>query len=468
LGLSETDEAMTERMTRSLVDAALARASTTRHLVLGPGGLAAVAALVPELFPNRPVMPVADETTWEIAGAKVAALLAGAGQPLLDPVIFPGAPTLRPDTRHVAAIRARLEGGDGPILPLAIGSGSINDLTKRAAHEARLPYVVVATAASMDGYTASGAALIHNGVKQTFGCAAPVAVIADLDILRAAPAAMTASGYGDLLGKVTAGADWIVADAIGVEPVVPEVWDMVQGPLPAMIADPARYQAGDPAAIAELFLGLVMTGLAIQVSGSTRCASGSEHQFSHLWEMRGLEHEGELVSHGSKVGFGSIFAAAFYERLLARDWSALDLDAAVAAYPSREAMEAEIQAMDDSPELIARALEECRAKQVDAATLRARLETFRAGWPDLKARLERQLLKTATLRQLLVAGGGPTEPGQIGLTLGQVRASYAPARRIRRRYTVYDLAYDLGVFGELVDEAFAPGGYWAEQPAAVS
>ncbi len=203
-----------------------------------------------------------------------------------------------------------------------------------------------------------------------------------------------------------------------------------------------------------------MTGLAIQVSGSTRCASGSEHQFSHLWEMRGLEHAGELVSHGNKVGFGTIFSTALYERMLAHDWSALDVDAAVARWPSWTSIETEIQAMDDSPELIARALEECQAKYIDPDTLRERLETFRTTWPDLRTRISSQLLPATTVRDLLVEGGGPTEPAQIGLTLAQVKASYLPARRIRRRYTVYDIAYELGVFEQLVDEVFGPDGYW--------
>lgn len=452
---------MTQQMSRSLIDTALARASTTRHLVLEPGAVASVGSFVPDQFPGRPAVIVADENTFSIAGERVIALLRATGHPLREPVVFPGSPTLRPDIRHVAALRARFEGAGESILPIAVGSGSINDLTKRAAYEVGLPYISVATAASMDGYTASGAALIHNGVKQTFGCDAPVAVIADLNVLRAAPAAMTAAGYGDLLGKITAGADWIVADALGVEPIVPDVWEMVQGPLPAMIADPARFPASDPASIEQLFSGLVMTGLAIQISGSTRCASGSEHQFSHLWEMRGLEHDGELVSHGFKVGVGSLFATAIYERLLAYDWTVLDVEAAVAKWPSVKTMEVEIEAMDDSPALIERALEECRAKHLTADALRERLTLLRGIWPELKSRLEGQLMPSASLRAHLAAGGCPTEAEQIGLTLGQVRASYAPARRIRRRYTVYDLVYEMGVLDYLVAEAFAPGGYWA-------
>jgi glycerol-1-phosphate dehydrogenase [NAD(P)+] len=456
---------MTGQLDWARIDAALAQASTTRQVVVRPGGLDAVPVVVGEMFPGRPVVVVADGTTWGIAGGRVTALLEAAGHPVLEPVLFPGSPTLRPDTRQVAVIRERLESEGEAVLPLAVGSGSINDLTKRAAHEVGLPYISVATAASMDGYTASGAALIHNGVKQTFGCDAPVAVIADLDILSAAPAGMTASGYADLLGKVTAGADWIVADAVRVEPIIPDVWEMVQGPLPSMIANPARFQAGDPASIEQLFLGLVLTGLAIQASGSTRCASGSEHQFSHLWEMRGLEHQGELVSHGNKVGFGSIFSAALYERLLARDWRDLDVEAAVSRWPSPAEVDAEIMAMDDSPALIERALEECWAKYIDRETLRSRLERFRDVWLVLEAQLRKQLLSTTQIRAMLLEGGGPVEPEEIGLTLAQVRESYAPARRIRQRYTVYDLAYELGVFEELVDEVFGPQGYWA--PSAV-
>jgi glycerol-1-phosphate dehydrogenase [NAD(P)+] len=82
-------------------------------------------------------------------------------------------------------------------------------------------------APSMDGYTASGAALFANGVKQTFECPAPELVIADLDILWDAPEATIASGYGDIVGKVTAGADWILADALEIEAIIPDVWKMV-------------------------------------------------------------------------------------------------------------------------------------------------------------------------------------------------------------------------------------------------
>ena len=456
---------MTLRLDRTLLDRALAEASTTRQVVLGTGVLGDVGRLVADAYPRRPALIVADERTFDLAGRAALASLQDAGHPALEPVIFPAEPTLRPDYQHVESVRTMLQPST---VAVAVGSGTINDLTKRAAGEARLPYVVVATAASMDGYTASGAALVRQGVKQTFDCPAPEAVIADLDMLCQAPPSMTASGYGDLVGKVTAGADWLLADALGIEPIIPDVWQMVQGPLRGIIADPDRFARADAEAVEQLFLGLVVTGLAIQAAGSTRCASGSEHQFSHLWEMRGLEYQGQLVSHGAKVGLGSITSAALYERLLDRDLGQLDVDRAVGIRPSLGEIEAEIRRTHELPSLVEKALEECRAKYVSPEVLRARLTLLRERWPHLRARLREQLLTASDLRDVLARAGCPTEPEQVGLTRDELRRSYAAAGQIRRRYTVFDLAEETGLRDCLVDELFASGGYWsAGVPQAV-
>src|SRR5206468_10081804 len=119
------------------------------------------------------------------------------------------------------------------------------DLTKLAAHRLARPYMVVATAASMDGYTAYGASITTKGSKQTFVCPAPRAVLADLDVIARAPRGMNASGYADLLAKNVAGADWILAEAAGVEPIDPDVWETVQGRLRAWVGSPRGVALGD-------------------------------------------------------------------------------------------------------------------------------------------------------------------------------------------------------------------------------
>ena len=464
------EKATITRIDRALIDRLLADASTTREVAVERGALATAGQRIARRFPQQPAVIVADERTWEIAGKAVSASLQSAGHPLAEPIILPGTPELRPTYTRVEEVRDLLaapSSGSRPV-PVAVGSGTINDLTKRAADEIGLPYTVVATAASMDGYTASGASLVHDGVKQTFPCTAPVMVIADLDIVCAAPAAMTASGYGDLIGKITAGADWLLADALGIEPLIPDVWAMVQGPLKATLHDPARLHEGsDPAAVEQIFLGLVITGLAIQATGSSRPASGSDHQFSHFWEMQGLSHDGRTVSHGFKVALGTLASTLLYEELLKTDLAALDIDETVSRWPSLAALEDNVRQTQPAhlPHMGERALEEVRAKYVERDEIARRLRTLKDVWPELRDRLCDQLIPSKELRHLLRAAGCPTTPEEVGLTRDQLRTSYTAARQIRRRYTVLDLALETGLFQPAVDALFAPGGAW--HPATI-
>jgi glycerol-1-phosphate dehydrogenase [NAD(P)+] len=314
----------------------------------------------------------------------------------------------------------------------------------------------------MDGYTAFGAAITRDGHKQTMTCPAPRAVVADLEVLAGAPADMTASGYGDLLGKVTAGADWLVADALGAEPVDSGVWELVQGPLRAAIGRPGDLAAGDREALRRLVEGLVSSGLAMQAHASSRPASGAEHQFSHLWEMEGLGHDRRPpLSHGFKVGVGSVAIAALYERLLARDLGGLDVEALRRAWPTRSEAQAAVRAAHTTPGLAEAAVAETTAKWVDADALGRRLSLLADGWPALRDRLREQLVPAERLRELLVAAGCPTRPLELGLPAAALRDTYRRARMIRRRYTVLDLAFETGLLGELVDELFRPGGFWS-------
>jgi glycerol-1-phosphate dehydrogenase [NAD(P)+] len=441
------------------VEAALAKARDTRTVVAERGALAAVDRVFAAHFGDHAARVVADARTFAAAGQAVVEHLRRAGRAVHEPLVFPGAPALHADDRHLLTLEAEL--GRSDAVPLAVGAGTINDLTKLAAHRLGRPYMVVATAASMDGYAAWGAAITRDGVKQTFACPAPRAVLADLDVLAAAPRELTASGYGDLAGKVTAGADWLIADALGVEPVDPAIWAMVQPPLRAMLARPERLAAGDPDAVARLFAGLIITGLAMQASGSSRPASGSEHQFSHLWEMQGLSHEGQEVSHGFKVGVGSLAATGLYESLLRRRLDDFDVADICADWPAFAEVERLVRRTFANPALAERAVAEMRAKHPTPDQLATRLRLIRERWPRLRIALRRHLLPAAELQRLLVAAGCPTDPAEIGLTRADLRESYATARLIRRRYTVLDLAAETATFASGVDELFQPNGYWS-------
>lgn len=447
-------------MTQELIARGLAAASDTQVVEVGRGVLATTGAILKDsLFADgKPALVVADDRTWDAAGKAVHASLVAAGIEALRPMIFPGHPVLYAALQNADLIRERL--ATTGALGVAVGSGTVNDLVKLASGQLDQPYAVVGTAASMDGYAGFGAPMSSQGVKVTMPCPAPLVVIFDLDVAAAAPPTMVASGYGDLSAKIPAGADWILSDAVGINPIDPLAWELVQSGVSDALSQPAALAAGDPDAYAGLVSGLVLSGLAMQVYRGTTPASGAEHYFSHLWELDHLGADRDPpLSHGHKVAIGTLAMAAFYERFLARDLAALDIDAAVARWASWDEVEADIRSKFTGA-LADHAVNETKAKYVDGAGLRQRLQTCVANWDTLLPRITAQLVPAKKLQEMLRAAGAPSTPQDIGLTADDVRRTFPKAMYYRSRYTVLDLAREAGWFDELVDEVFAPGGLW--------
>jgi glycerol-1-phosphate dehydrogenase [NAD(P)+] len=447
------------------VAAALRDASDTRDVIIGRSALRSVADAFRENFGDAAAaVVVADENTLRVAGEEVLGRLEEAGVALAEPYVFPARPALYAEYANIERLVRSLREHDA--IPVAVGSGTLNDITKRAAHECERPYLCVGTAASMDGYTAFGASIEKNGHKQTLECPAPRVVVADVDVLVAAPERMTASGYADLLGKVTSGADWLVADALEVEEIDPTGWSLVQDHLRGWISDPAALRSGDGEAMDGLIEGLVMSGLAMQAYQSSRTASGAEHQFSHLWEGEGLGRDDDPpLSHGFKVGVASIAIAALYERVLERDLGDLDVGKMQASWPTEREVESRVREAHAIPELEEAAVKQSLAKHVSPEALGERLTLLRKRWPGLRQKLIGQLVPAQELSGMLRDAGCPTSPEEIGLGREDLRATYSRARTIRSRYTVLDLAAETGVFDDCVCELFAPGGFWYQGAA---
>lgn len=448
-------------MPAGLIDTALETATDTKAIVTGAGAVSRTGQVFSEQFPGAAAVLVCDENHHRVGGAQVVESLTDAGISQLDPLILPGTPTLYADYANVERVRDFLAQSDG--VPVALCSGSLNDIVKRAAGELGRGYLCVSTAASMDGYASFGASITKDGFKQTLECPAPTAIIADLELMATAPERLTATGFGDLIEKVPAGADWIICDELGIEAIDPYVWNLVQGPLRASLSDPAGCRAGDPAALTGLAEGLIMSGLAMQAYQSSRPASGGGHHFSHLWEMEkwGLDWEPPL-SHGFKVGLGTVAVTALYEVVLAKDIPAMiDVDAAVDAWPSAEEQEETVRAAL-SPDLHDAALKQTRGKYLGRDELRARLELTKERWPAIAARVSDQLLPAAELKARLDTVGAVTHPSKIQMPMERFRDTYYRARWIRTRFVLTDLLTQAGLMDRLVPELFAPGGFWAE------
>ena len=446
-------------VTRLTLAEALSSARDTRALVIGSGVSGDTGRIFQGQFPGARAVIVAEERTFALAGKTVARALADAGVSCVLPFIFRD-PALYAEFRFVEELQASLQGHDA--VPIAVGSGTINDLTKLAAARAGRPaYLCVATAASMDGYTAFGASITYQGAKQTFDCPAPRAVIADIDVIRLAPPEMTASGYADLAAKLTAGADWIVADAVGVEPIDDRAWAIVQGGLRESLADPAGSRAGTMSAITSLVEGLMLGGFAMQWSRTSRPASGAEHQFSHLWDMEHHTCDGAAPSHGFKVGVATLAMTRFYEQFLSLEAAALDSERALAGWQSSDQLEADVRRLFEDTAFADTAVRETLAKHIGRAELRVQLARLVTAWPDLRGRLRAQLLPSAEVKRRLDLVGAPTEPEQIGISRARLRDSFRRAYHIRRRFTVLDVAVRTATLERLLEGLFGTGAVWS-------
>ncbi len=348
-------------------------------------------------------------------------------------------------------------------MPIAVGAGVINDVTKYAAGQAGIPYVCVATAASMDGFAASGAAMLDGGFKRTLACAAPVAIVADLDVIAQAPARMAAWGYGDLAGKLVAGADWTLADAVGEDPLDPPSFALVQDRVKGWLGAAERIAARDLDALRGLVEGLLISGFAMQAHGNSRPASGSEHQIAHVWEMERLTVAGEPAAHGACVGVGTVAMLALYEWFLAQDVPAAVRDGHWPREYDTRGIQRELDASFPEPALVASARTEMAAKLARGDRREARLRALAQAWSALRARLEATLVPAAVLERWLRSCGAACHPLDLGVALSKLAADCRRARLIRRRHTLLDTLEDLGWLDRAVDAVFAADGYWGRR-----
>lgn len=449
-------------MSKEMIDKALSRATDTKACVIGDGVLAQTAAMFRAEFPgSNHAMVICDPRTRAAAGERVEALLKESGVEVSEYVLEPGGKTFHADYHYAAEVReeikaAGVERDGGKIVPVAVGSGVVNDLVKLASGEVGVPYMVCATAASVDGYSSFGAAIRSpEGAKQTYACPAPRAILADLDVMRTAPAWMAASGFADLMAKVPAGADWILAYELGATQWHDSAWHTVQDGLKEAIGDPEGVAAMKTEPLTRFVEGLMLGGFAMQDMQSSRPASGAEHLFSHLLEMRDHTFNGDIVPHGIQVGVFTLFMCRVYEQILAFDYSKLDVEATLGNWKPLEEQErigAAAFAGTKFPDL---GVKTVRSKYVDREVVRKRLEDFKARWPQIKSRLERQLVPSAEIERRLKVVGAPTTPEEIGST---VEASLADAKKtifMRDRYMALDFLALTGQLDEFAMKGFA-------------
>lgn len=325
-------------------------------------------------------------------------------------------------------------------LLLAVGSGTVNDLARFVSYKLGIPYFIIGTAPSMDGFTSNVAAMITQHAKTTYEAQKPAAVIGDLSILSQAPMDLIAAGVGDVIGKYVCLTDWKLAHIITGEYFCPYVEELVQESIRKVSDAAAQIMSRDRQAVADLMDGLVLSGIAMSYIGNSRPASGSEHHLSHFWEMMFLQHGEHGAWHGTKVGVGTYVALRLYEMLAD---AVIDFEALKDYSFAQTVWEDQIQKIYGQAAPAVLALEQKEHKNGTDA-VRLRLPALEEHMPQLLD-LVHKLPRADVIRDMLVKLHAPYHPADIDVDKDMFYHSILYAKELRNRYGLLQIIQDLGL-----------------------
>ena len=339
-----------------------------------------------EPFKDGKILVVFDNNTYKVAGKKAVELLKDNGFHVKELLFDCGDDILIPDEKTLGRI---VQEQDLDVkLMVAVGSGVINDSVKFVTSRSGLPYIIVATAPSMDGYVADGAPIISQGYKYSPQAHLTYGLIGDTDILQTAPQDLIQAGFGDVVGKITALADWDLAVKANNDYRCDTCVTLVQRALDKCFAKATGLKKRDAESLGELLEALTMTGVAMALVNISRPASGAEHMLSHFWEMDYIARGLNPNHHGIQVGVATPVIARFFEEL-----SDILPEGTGELCPSHEEIEA-----------------------------------------------------------LLESAGAPTSPKQIGIGKELFHESLLKGYTVRPRYSIMQFAKDHGRLEEIADK----------------
>lgn len=266
-------------------------------------------------YKDKKIFVVADENTYKIYGEKVYKTLEQEGF-LLASHVFKTKGNLIPNEEAIGRLMVEIEKDVGMII--AVGSGTINDISRIISFKLNIPYIIVGTAPSMDGYASTVSPLIINGFKKTYEAVYPYAILADMNIVKEAPKEMICAGFGDILGKYTALSDWQLSRNINKEYYCDTCVEMVRSAIKKCIDNAQGIAARDSQSISYLMEALILSGVVMGMVGNSRPASGAEHHLSHYWEIDAIAKGIEHPLHGNSVGVGTVVISRIYQRVNAK------------------------------------------------------------------------------------------------------------------------------------------------------
>ena len=280
---------------------------TTQYCIIESGCLKDVTAYMRQYGMEGYCVAVYDENTYRATADR---------HPQVDAQVVLPAEDLHANEHGVALLLEALP--EETEIIIAVGAGTVHDISRYCAYTRNIDFVSCPTAASVDGFCSSVAAMTWHGCKKTLTAVAPKIVVADLDVIKNAPIRLAKSGFGDMVGKYIALTDWKIGNILTGEYHCDRIAQMTFAATEAVIQSIDGIVAGEESAYENLTYGLLLSGLAMQMIGNSRPASGAEHHISHIIEMQpaGLGVCSDAL-HGEKVGVGTLLVMREYQELVA-------------------------------------------------------------------------------------------------------------------------------------------------------
>lgn len=388
---------------------------------------------------------VADVNTYAAAGEQVCEVLQAA-QISYGSFIF-REKALEPDEKAVGAACMHYDKSCDVIL--GVGSGVINDICKILSNLTGKPYIIVATAPSMDGYASATSSMSRDGVKVSLNSRCADVIIGDTDILKRAPMHMLRSGLGDMLAKFVSIAEWRIAHIITGEYYCEAVAGLIRDAVKKCVDNAQGLLAREDQAVEAVFEGLVIGGVAMAYAGVSRPASGVEHYFSHVWDMRGLEFGTPVELHGIQCAMATMKAVELYEKVMETvpDWE--KASAFVESF-DLDAWNTELRTFLGSSAETMIELEKKEGKY-RKDTHPARFHVIAENWDAILKILRQELPAKEELRKLLDTVGISRDLSTIGVDRETAQQTFRATKDIRDKYVLSRLAWDLGILEDLCD-----------------
>ncbi len=389
-------------------------------------------------FNAKSVFLVCDKNTYIVGGEKAQSLL-NDKKFSVDTFIFPTTP-FEPDENALNALKNAYNGQD---IIVAVGSGVINDLSKIISVENNIPYIIIASAPSMDGYCSKTSSIISGGLKVTVNSKVADVIIGDINILKTAPDRALISGFGDMVAKYVSILEWKISNIINGEYYCEEIANLIKSAVKACADNLDGLLLREDSAIEAVFNGLILGGVGMNYALCSRPASGVEHYFSHIWDMRALEFNSPLSTHGIQCGIGTLYAIKIYEQLA--NYTP-NLEKAI-SYVKNFDFNAYSKKLE---EFIGKASipmieNEKKDKKYDAILHEKRIKKIIDNWEKIVSLINSELPNYFDLLNKFKKINAPIFASDIGLDENIKYDTFTFTKDIRNKYVLSSLCFDLGI-----------------------